>query len=72
MGAWSFLADRLRKVVAFGATLTYAGRPPSPSPATGSQRVHAAEQAALVAQALGQPPVPVAPPVSADAAAPTA
>jgi 2-oxoglutarate dehydrogenase E1 component len=31
----------------------YVGRPPAASPATGLAKVHAAEQAALVDQALG-------------------
>jgi 2-oxoglutarate dehydrogenase E1 component len=57
MGAWSFVDRRIEKVlVALDGTAKrprYAGRVEAASPATGLARVHAAEQAALVADALG-------------------
>jgi 2-oxoglutarate dehydrogenase E1 component len=56
-GAWLFLDRRLEKVlIGIGGKAQrprYVGRDASASPATGSARVHAAEQAALVAAALG-------------------
>ncbi len=57
MGAWNFLDRRLEKVLnRIGGKATrpaYAGRAAAASPATGLARTHAAEQAALVAEALG-------------------
>ncbi len=50
MGPWSYL---LQRFVDLGWNVRYAGRPQSPSPATGSYRRHAAEQEYLVARALG-------------------
>ena len=52
MGAWTFVRDRLPECLPESATLDYAGRPPSASTATGSMRVHRAEQAELVAEAF--------------------
>jgi 2-oxoglutarate dehydrogenase E1 component len=56
-GAWLFLDRRLEKLlIGIGGKAQrprYVGRDASASPATGSARVHAAEQAALVAAALG-------------------
>jgi 2-oxoglutarate dehydrogenase E1 component len=57
MGAWDFLDELVRKVLAPGQTLRYIGRPPSSSPATGSAKRHAAEQAALAAEAFETPSV---------------
>jgi 2-oxoglutarate decarboxylase len=54
MGAFGFLADLLRGELSAGQTLSYVGRPPSPSPATGSHRRHLAEERALVEEALGK------------------
>jgi 2-oxoglutarate dehydrogenase E1 component len=58
MGAWSFVDRRIEKVLGVLRHKTrrarYAGRPEAASPATGLARVHAAEQAALVRDALGQ------------------
>ena len=45
MGAWTFIVQRLADI---GRTATYAGRPDSSSPATGSYQRHRAEQAYLV------------------------
>ena len=52
MGAWSFLDQRLQAKMAPGQRLRYVGRPPSPSPATGSNKRHVAEQQALTQHAL--------------------
>ncbi|GEB36821.1 2-oxoglutarate dehydrogenase subunit E1 [Gluconacetobacter liquefaciens] len=57
MGGWTFV-DRLiegvmGKVGRKGGRPTYVGRVAAASPATGLARVHASEQAALVASALG-------------------
>jgi 2-oxoglutarate dehydrogenase E1 component len=51
MGAWTFVRDRLESLLPSGARLRYAGRAPAASPATGSMRVHRAEQAQLLAAA---------------------
>jgi len=57
MGAWNYVDRRLEKVLAEldGAAKRprYVGRAAAASPATGSARAHAAQQAALVADALG-------------------
>jgi 2-oxoglutarate dehydrogenase E1 component len=57
MGAWHFLDRPLERVLGLIGNLAkrplYVGRPPAASPATGLAKVHAAEQAALVDQALG-------------------
>ncbi len=57
MGAWNYVDRRLEKVLAGldGAAKRprYVGREAAASPATGSARAHAAQQAALVASALG-------------------
>jgi 2-oxoglutarate dehydrogenase complex dehydrogenase (E1) component-like enzyme len=47
MGAWSFVAERLD-----GRALRYAGRPESASPATGSHKRHAQEQAEFIEDAF--------------------
>ncbi len=57
MGAWNFVDRRLEKVLSGidgkAKRPTYVGREAAASPATGSARTHQAEQAALVAAALG-------------------
>ena len=50
MGAWLFMAPRLRALLGGPRMPRYAGRDAAASPATGSHREHAKEQAALVAQ----------------------
>jgi 2-oxoglutarate dehydrogenase E1 component len=50
MGAWSFAEPQLR---AAGINVRYAGRSEAASPATGSHKRHAREQAALIGDALG-------------------
>jgi 2-oxoglutarate dehydrogenase E1 component len=56
-GAWTFVEDLLEQCLADagfkGMRPQYAGRLPSASPATGLAKRHAAEQAALIAAALG-------------------
>ena len=56
-GAWSFVEDLLETCLADaglkGLRPQYAGRVSSASPATGLAKRHAAEQAALIAAALG-------------------
>ncbi len=52
MGAWNYLSEELRRVLAPGQSLRAVTRRESPSPATGSHRRHVAQQAALVAEAL--------------------
>jgi 2-oxoglutarate dehydrogenase complex dehydrogenase (E1) component-like enzyme len=49
MGAFTFVRDHLDR------PLPYVGRPPSPSPATGSSRRHVAAQKQLLEEALGAP-----------------
>jgi 2-oxoglutarate dehydrogenase E1 component len=50
MGAWSFVAPRLQRLVR--GRVRYAGREAASSPATGSKAVHKGEQKALVEQAF--------------------
>ncbi len=52
LGAWDFVDERLLTLLNEGQTLRYVGRPSGSSPATGSSKRHAAEQAAVVAEAL--------------------
>ena len=51
MGAWTFVAPRLRELL--GVDVSYVGRDASASPATGSKVVHDREQAELVEAAVG-------------------
>jgi 2-oxoglutarate dehydrogenase E1 component len=58
MGAWTFVQERLARLRP-ELRLRYAGRPQGSSTATGSHKRHAAEQAALVRDALsGARPAP--------------
>ncbi len=54
MGAWQFVAERLRRVLPADKTLRYVGRRESASPATGSYRLHEEEQAQFVREAFAQ------------------
>ncbi|HSR16020.1 MAG TPA: hypothetical protein VLL51_09720, partial [Gemmatimonadales bacterium] len=54
MGAWEYLDDKLLAILPEGVGLRYAGRPERASPAEGYPAAHAAEQARLVADALGR------------------
>ncbi len=51
MGAWTFVAPRLRELL--GVEVPYVGRDASASPATGSKAVHDREQAEIVEAAVG-------------------
>jgi 2-oxoglutarate dehydrogenase E1 component len=51
MGGWAFVAPLLAEVLR-GLPLGYVGRPANPSPATGSARIHEADQVRLVAEAF--------------------
>ena len=53
MGPWWFVAPRLSALLSSGAALRYSGRPERASPAEGYPTAHAAEQARIVAEALG-------------------
>jgi 2-oxoglutarate decarboxylase len=63
MGAWSFLAPRLRELVP-EVRLAYVGRPENPSPATGSARIFQIEQERVVAEALADAPAGAPAPIS--------
>ncbi|MFN3652278.1 MAG: 2-oxoglutarate dehydrogenase E1 component [Armatimonadota bacterium] len=52
MGAWTFVAPRLRDIIAGRYPLRYIGRTRRASPAEGSHQWHVREQARLVAAAL--------------------
>ena len=52
MGAWRYIDEPLHHVVGTEATIDYVAREPSPSPATGSAKVHELEQQALLESAL--------------------
>ncbi len=51
-GAWTFMDERLRQILPDGRVLTYCGRPPSASPATGSLLLHQRQEQELISQAL--------------------
>ena len=51
MGAWTFVAPRLRDLL--GVEIPYVGRDASASPATGSKAIHDREQAEIVEAAVG-------------------
>ncbi len=53
MGAWNFVAPRFSELLKSGQKLSYAGRQASASPAAGQKKIHEAEQAKLIDQALG-------------------
>jgi 2-oxoglutarate dehydrogenase E1 component len=52
MGAWTFVAPRLRELIGCDIPLLYIGRPGRASTAVGSALVHAADQAKIVADAF--------------------
>ncbi len=58
MGAWLYMAPRLRELVGWTGELIYAGRPESASTAEGSKHAHAVEQERLLAEALRAIPAP--------------
>ncbi len=55
MGAWRFLAEKLRALLKPGVKLSYIGRPERASPAEGYPAAHSAEQKRIVKEALGGP-----------------
>ena len=52
MGGWTFVEDRIRKILSAGVSLRYVGRTASASPATGSYSIHNLEQKQLVEDSL--------------------
>jgi len=54
MGAWEFMARRLPRVLPAGVELVYVGREEAASPATGSFKIHQAEQRQVIDTALGR------------------
>jgi 2-oxoglutarate dehydrogenase E1 component len=52
MGGWTFMEERLVRLVPQGERPIYVGRSASASPATGSYAIHQLEQAKLVHEAL--------------------
>ena len=56
MGAWPYVHQRLHKVLRDRAKLKHVARAPSASPATGSSKVHDAEQQRLLAAAFAKLP----------------
>ena len=55
MGAWSYVAPRLRGSVGNALVIRYIGRPERASPAEGYAQTHTEEQARIVADALASP-----------------
>jgi 2-oxoglutarate dehydrogenase E1 component len=58
MGAWNYIAPRLRATLDPAVSLTYVGRGESASPAEGIYTAHAAEQARILREAAQGAPVP--------------
>ena len=54
-GAWQFVEDRLRDMLPDPAVLTYHGRDEAASPATGSYKMHEAEEQEIISHALDLP-----------------
>lgn len=52
MGAWTYIAPKLRGLLGEAVELEYVGRPERASPAEGYPAAHAAEQSRIVAAAL--------------------
>ncbi len=52
MGAWTFVRERIASALRADCKLAYAGRRACASPATGSARIHRAEQTALLEAAF--------------------
>jgi len=53
MGAWNYLASKLRELAPPGVEVGYVGRPERASPAEGYPAAHSAEQARIIREALG-------------------
>jgi len=58
MGAWSYVAPRLRASAGNALIIRYIGRPERASPAEGYLSSHQAEQARIVADAQASPHIP--------------
>jgi len=58
MGAWSYVSDRITRVLPEGRSLRYVGRSESASPATGSYRLHEEEQAEFVRESFATKAMP--------------
>jgi 2-oxoglutarate dehydrogenase E1 component len=56
MGAWSYVAPRLRVAAGNALVIRYVGRPERASPAEGYPKAHADEQGRIVQEALEVPP----------------
>ncbi len=54
MGAWQFVSHRLSGALPEGRTLSYVGRAAAASPASGSYKIHLAEEARVVHRALAR------------------
>ena len=54
-GPWSFVRWRIEDLLVAGGRLRYVGRKEAASPATGSYKIHQAEEAAIVGAALKRP-----------------
>jgi 2-oxoglutarate dehydrogenase E1 component len=57
MGAWPFLRGRISPLLSPRHNFGYAGRPESASPAPGSSKRHAKEQADLLQHAFAPPTI---------------
>jgi 2-oxoglutarate dehydrogenase E1 component len=57
MGAWSWVAPRLRVSTGNALVIRYFGRPERASPAEGYPQTHADQQARIVSEALARPPI---------------
>lgn len=55
MGAWSFVAPRLRVSTGNALVIRYYGRPERSSPAEGYPSAHAEEQSRIVTEVLQSP-----------------
>ncbi|HEX7546061.1 MAG TPA: hypothetical protein VF368_05005, partial [Gemmatimonadaceae bacterium] len=53
MGAWNYVAPRLRGSAGNAMIIRYVGRPERASPAEGYTQAHTEEQARIVSDALG-------------------
>jgi 2-oxoglutarate dehydrogenase E1 component len=54
MGAWQFVRPRLEKLI--GTAVSYIGRAPASSPATGFPAIYKQEQTGIIIEAVGHPP----------------
>jgi len=52
MGGWNYIRPRMEPIL--GKPLRFVGRPAAASPATGFTQVHREQQAAILADALGE------------------